>query len=156
MKMDNVAYKLVDESVILGNVTIEFSPARVRANDDVRQLDVRAESRDRKADARLLSISPVWRDVAGRIDLRHASPLEMIDLSRTLYESGVISFEDHINLSFQPEVNADGDGAATEKKDFIALWQGKQDEALRQGAGRAELEDLHRIQAILGYIDSIR
>ncbi len=154
MNVDNVAYKLVDDGVTPRNVTVELSGTQKYA----RQADVQTELQDRSAAGDVVSISPVWREVASRIDPRNASPLEMIKLSQTLYDAGVITFEDHINLSFQPEVNADeGDNeAARTTKDFVALWQDKQNTALRQGADRAELEDLQRIQAVLGYIDSIR
>ena len=156
MKLDNVAYKLADDSLTGGNVSVSLSGPREMARQDVLARPTETDAQAKRQANDVVDISPVWQEVASRIDPRAASPLEMIELSRSLYESGVISFEDHVNLSFQPEVNADDAGAATEKKDFITLWQGKQDEALRQGAGRAELEDLHRIQAILGYIDSIR
>ncbi|WP_417319327.1 hypothetical protein [Emcibacter sp.] len=158
MKLDNVAYKLADESLTSGNVTVELSGAQEVIDRSSRPREAAPESRDSRMPQDVVSVSPVWQDVASRIDPRNASPLEIIELSRTLYGAGVITFEDHVTLSFQPEVNADegGSTASSEKKDFIALWEGKQDEALRQGASRAELEDLHRIQAVLGYIDSIR
>jgi len=96
-----------------------------------------------------IDISPIWNEVAGQIDLRNATGNEVSDLSAALFQAGAITFEDHINLSFQK-------GAADEKKDFIAHWREQQEDALHHGAVHEELNDIIRIQSILGYVDSLQ
>ncbi|WP_138379172.1 hypothetical protein [Luteithermobacter gelatinilyticus] len=154
MKVENLAYHSVDPNQIPDQGAVETSPQDVRpkARPAPEPRDVKPPLSEDQ-----LSVSPVWQQVADRITVRHATPVEMIDLSRTLYNTGTISFEDHVNLSFQPEINADADNdpAAHEKKDFIALWEKKLETAVRQGADREELETIQRIQGILGYLDSL-
>ncbi len=107
-----------------------------------------------------VSISDIWHNVARDVDVRNATPMEIIALSSQLYDAGVISYDDHINLSFQPEVNLDTPETSKpfshERKDYIALWQSKQENVIRFGGDRNEIEDTHRIQAILTYVDSLR
>jgi len=106
-----------------------------------------------------LSISSIWQEVAANIDVRAATPLEIQDASQILYEGKAITFEDHVNLSFQPELNADnpvpGLTGPNDEKDFIEIWQQKQTTATRFGANREELESIQRVQSILNYIDSL-
>ncbi len=97
-----------------------------------------------------IDISPVWNRVAQKIDLHNATMSEVADLSATLFNEGAITFEDHINLSFQK------DPFSTEKKDIIAYWNEQQERVIEQGAMHDELNDIIRIQSILGYVDSLR
>ncbi len=107
-----------------------------------------------------ISISDVWQKVARDIDVTDANPREIIALSNQLYKAGVISYDDHINLSFQPEVNLDTPTESKpfshERKNYIALWQSKQENVIRFGGDRHQIEDTHRIQAILTYVDSLK
>ncbi|PCI48093.1 MAG: hypothetical protein COB49_06375 [Alphaproteobacteria bacterium] len=107
-----------------------------------------------------ISVSDIWQRLARNIDVRSASPREIIALSSQLYNAGVISYDDHINLSFQPEVNLDTPSQSKpfsfERKDYIALWKNKQENVIRFGGDRNEIEETHRIQAILTYVDSLR
>lgn len=107
-----------------------------------------------------VSISDVWAKVARDIDVTDATPREIIALSNQLYKAGVISYDDHINLSFQPEVNLDTPMASKpfshERKDYIALWQSKQENVIRFGGDRNQIEDTHRIQAILIFVNSLK
>lgn len=107
-----------------------------------------------------VSISDAWLRVSRDIDVKNATPREIISLSSQLYKAGVISYDDHINLSFQPEVNLDSPKESMpfshEQKDYIALWQSKQENVIRFGGDRTQIEDTHRIQAILNYVDSLK
>lgn len=107
-----------------------------------------------------ISVSDIWGKVAQNIDVREASPREIIDLSSQLYKANAISYDDHINLSFQPEVNLDSDLESKpfshEKKDYIVIWQAKEQNVIRFGGDRNQIEDTHRIQAILTYVDSLK
>lgn len=96
-----------------------------------------------------VDISPVWQEAAGKINLKSASADDVANLSSSLFKAGAISFEDHVSLSFQ--TNPDDDNA----KDYIQYWNNQQDKALIQGATREELNDIFRIQSILGYVDSL-
>lgn len=106
-----------------------------------------------------LSLSPVWKKLAGSIKVSQATPHEILRLSQTLFDAKIINTEDHILLSFQPELNPD-DLSETKpfshkRKDYIALWENKQEAAMRFGAGREELEGIYRIQSILKYVESL-
>jgi len=107
-----------------------------------------------------VSLSEVWARVARDIDVTDANPREIIALSSQLYKAGVISYDDHINLSFQPEVNLDTPETSKpfshERKNYIALWQSKQENVIRFGGDRNQIEDTHRIQTILRFVDSLK
>jgi len=107
-----------------------------------------------------VSISNIWQKVAQNIDVKNASPRDIISLSSQLYNAGAISYDDHINLSFQPEINLDnpaqGNNFSHEKKNYIDLWRVRQENVIRFGADRTQIEDTHRIQAILTYVNSLR
>ncbi len=96
-----------------------------------------------------VDISPIWKEVAGKINLKSASGNEVSGLSAALFNAGAITFEDHVNLSFQDTSDAD------EKLDYIAHWQKRQEDAIHRGAMHEELNDIIRIQSILGYVDSL-
>ena len=96
-----------------------------------------------------VDISPVWSEVAGSVDLKNATGTEVATLSDALFKAGAITFEDHINLSFQK------DPATDERTDFIAHWQSEQENAIHRGAHHEDLNDIIRIQSILGYVDSL-
>lgn len=97
-----------------------------------------------------INISPIWKEAAGQIDLKNATPNEVAALSASLYKSSAITFEDHVNLSFQK--NSDGD----EKINFISHWNERQESAISEGADHETLNDIIRIQSILGYVDSLK
>ena len=110
-----------------------------------------ANSHSLKAsNATQLDISPIWQQAAQKIDLRNASTDDVAALSASLFKANAISFEDHVNLSFQ--VNSDDQ----KPKDFIEYWQTRQDQALVQGASREDINDIVRIQSILNYVDSLK
>ncbi len=94
-------------------------------------------------------ISPIWQEVADKLDLQNASANEVAELSSSLFNAGAISFEDHIELSFSKGTEPD------KKINYIAYWQERQEIAIRHGAVRAELNDIIRIQSIIGYVDNL-
>lgn len=100
-------------------------------------------------DGVFVDISPVWKQAAKKIDLRNATTSEVADLSATLFNEGAITFEDHINLSFQK------DPLSAEKKDIIAFWNDQQEKVIQRGALHHELNDIIRIQSILAYVESL-
>lgn len=97
-----------------------------------------------------VEISSIWQEAADGIDLKNASSNEVAKLSSSLFNAGAITLEDHINLSFQDNQEVD------EKTDFIARWQERQEDAIHQGAVHEDLNDIVRIQSILGYVDSLK
>lgn len=107
-----------------------------------------------------ISVSQVWNRAAGKINVRAATPRQILDLSRALYDEGAISYDDHLNLSFQPEINSDlpreSQPFSHEAKDYLTLWKNREQNSVRFGGGRAEIEEIQRIQAILTYVDSLR
>ena len=126
-------------------VVINDHPKPPKANNDV------TASGDMANDSSVqVDISPIWKQVAGSIDLKNATASEVADLSSALFKAGAITFEDHINLSFQKDESSD------EKTDYIAHWQAEQQKATHRGAVHEELNDIVRIQSILGYVDSLK
>ncbi len=107
-----------------------------------------------------VSVSGIWYRVARDINVRKATPREIISLSSQLYNAGVISYDDHINLSFQPEINPDSASADSsfshDRKDYIALWQQRAEKVVRSGGDRSQIEDSQRIQSILKYVNSLK
>lgn len=97
-----------------------------------------------------VDISPVWQEVAGTIDVKNATADEVADLSSTLFKAGAISFEDHVSLSFSKNEQSD------EKVNFVEYWNDRQEDAVIQGAAHEDLNDIIRIQSILGYVDSLK
>ena len=81
-------------------------------------------------------------------------------MSHRLYEAGAISYDDHINLSFQPEVSPDTPSETLpfthEKKDYVEIWQSRQNNVIRFGGNREQIEDNLRIQSILNYLDRLK
>lgn len=68
-------------------------------------------------------------DIARKHDVRSISPRDMATMSQELYQSGAISPQEHVLLSFQPELNPEssktlaGAYAPDAPKDFIAQWE---------------------------------
>lgn len=108
----------------------------------------------------VVSVADIWQKVAGTIDVRQATPHDIMDVSQQLYKANAISYDDYINLSFQPELSlespSDSKPFSHEKKDYIALWQHKQDNVIRHGGNRSQIEEAQRIQSILKYVDSLK
>mgnify|MGYP006945858395 FL=1 len=109
----------------------------------------RSEHEGVNASSVQVDVSPIWAKVADRIDLKNATGEEVATLSDALFNAGAITFEDHINLSFQKNQNDEG------PTDYIAYWQTEQENAIHHGAHHEDLNDIIRIQSILGYVDSL-
>jgi hypothetical protein len=97
----------------------------------------------------VVDISPAWQKVASNIDLKNANADEVASMSSALFQAKAISFEDHVSLSFQKNPLDDS------KSNFIDYWSERQETAVLQGAAHEELNDIIRIQSILGYVDSL-
>lgn len=124
------------------------SPERARVYKTVIKT-LSNEPEQKAEEAVKVDVSPIWQDVAGTIDLKNATADEVAILSSKLFKAGAISFEDHVSLSFAK--NPDDD----QKMNFINHWQDRQEEALRQGASHDDLNDIIRVQSILGFVDSL-
>ena len=132
---------LISEQAVISGKPLK----RLKADNDINPVNRPANDSSVKID-----ISPIWRKVASNIDLKNATSSEVAKLSADLFNAGAISFEDHINLSFQKDPGND------EKFDVIAYWQHQQEDAIHHGAVHEELNDIIRIQSLLGYVDSLR
>ena len=75
--------------------------------------------------------------VVPSVDVRNMSPRDMAELSLDLYANGILNWEEHEMLSFQPELNPafnDTVGALTGEtaepdrpRDYLALWEKRLD-----------------------------
>jgi hypothetical protein len=73
------------------------------------------------------------RQNGGRINVRALSSRQMVDISMDLYVGGVISWDEHAVLAFQPELHPDyertigaltGEAAAPDRpRNFINQWE---------------------------------
>lgn len=132
-----------DHSLALETV----SKAKIKPHIDER--NVRPSNDAAPSGSVKVDISPIWEEVASEINLRRATADEVAELSSKLFKADVITFEDHVNLSFQENPDEG-------EIDFIHYWQNRQQDATYHGASRDELSDIIRIQSILGYVDSLR
>jgi hypothetical protein len=96
-----------------------------------------------------VDVSPIWKEVASAIDLKDATSDEVANMSSKLFKAGAISFEDHISLSFAKKPDSE------EKINFLSHWQDRQEEAVLQGAAHDDLNDIIRIQSVLGFVNSL-
>ena len=84
-----------------------------------------------------LSSSDQVQGLAQEYDVRNMSPKQMSQMSQQLFDSGLISFEDHALLSFQPEMNYETQqilpGNPEQPKDFIQQWEEQRQFHLKEG-----------------------
>ncbi|MGB0682422.1 MAG: hypothetical protein ACPGOV_06925 [Magnetovibrionaceae bacterium] len=101
----------------------------------------------------------------GRYDVRALSPRQAIEMSTDLYVSGVLSYDEHALLAYQPELQPDYNetiGALTGQKaepdrprDFIAHWEDRLSFEIAHNGDNTELVDrTERILGVLRQIDS--
>ena len=82
------------------------------------------------------------------VNVRDLSPRQMAEMSMDLYMVGVITWEEHAMLAFQPELHPDYDqtvGALTGEKadpdrprDYVAIWEERLAFERKHNAGNAE------------------
>jgi hypothetical protein len=91
--------------------------------------------------------------IASRYDINNISPRDMAKMSRELFDAGAISFQNHVLLSFQPELNIGqsiGKSAkADERRDFVADWKMLLTKQQKAGAHSESLEQTQRALHIL-------
>jgi len=147
-----------------------IDPSRKDGSDQTEQesIPIKRSKEEKKVSLKLPGKPPwnktydltIWRKLAREIDVRAATPREIIALSHQLFKAGAIGYEDHISLSFQPEMNLDSPTKlkpfSHERRDYIAFWQSKQENVLRFGGDRKQIEETHRIQALLVYLDNLK
>lgn len=100
--------------------------------------------------------SPVG-EVIPKVDVRNMSPRQAADLSMDLYVAGILPWEEHAMLSFQPELHPDFErtiGALTGQKaepdrprDFVALWDDRL--AFERKYNAADTKRIERTQRIV-------
>lgn len=144
----------------LGAFHTQEKPAQTAQSQKAGQSGDNAASIQDNISTDSISVAAIWRKVAGQVNVRSATPTEIITLSSALFKAGAISYDDYVDLSFQPEINLDSGGETAsfshDRKDYIALWQDKEQKVIRSGGNRGQIEDTHRIQAILKYVDSLK
>lgn len=143
-----------------GKLTGQKAPGAVDAEKTSRKDKSGGQASEKPLSLDHISVSEIWKKAAKDVDVRSATPREIISLSRKLYDAKAISYDDHINLSFQPEINADSPKESKpfshKPKDYIALWQSRQENVLRFGGDREQIEETQRIESILVYLDSLK
>lgn len=89
------------------------------------------------------------------VDVRSMTPRQMADLSLHMYQNGMITFEDHALLSFQPSMGMHSvQESAQEKKDYMAHWQTLKHDHEQQGQHQFAQKD-QRILNLLGNIEAL-
>ena len=79
------------------------------------------------------ALEATWSRADNAFDPRFASPREIAERSLDLYADGLLEWEDHVTLAFQPELHPDYDrtvgallGTTAEPdrpRDFVAVWE---------------------------------
>ncbi|NLY75809.1 MAG: hypothetical protein GX075_10965 [Firmicutes bacterium] len=101
----------------------------------------------------------IWRTLAAKYDIRHATADELREISTALYHAGQISLFNHAILTFDPakspmlnlDINltpADRDG----RRDWIAEYEARLKRDLKQNNLQAALQH-HKIIEILKRLD---
>lgn len=104
--------------------------------------------------------SAAVNEITGDVNVRAATPRDMVNLSLDLYAGGMISFDDYAVLAFQPELHPDYDktvGALTgepaqpdRRRDFVRVWDEQLQFELRHGPGNSQVvRQTTRIRDIL-------
>lgn len=100
-------------------------------------LDNASTVAERKSVTVSLKGSEQIQNLAIEYDVRNLTPRDMSELSQQLFDQGLIEFDEHALLSFQPEMNFDTQqvtqGNPDQPKDFIAQWQEQKRLHLDQG-----------------------
>ena len=95
-------------------------------------------------------------------DITNSTPAQMAALSQELYENGVISFQQHTFLSFQPELSPSysevfGKEPDLESgKNYIEVWENKLDLQQKYGAPSDQISQTEEILNILRSLDAIQ
>lgn len=93
-----------------------------------------------------------FRSIPAGYNLRQMTPRDMVRMSHELYEAGVISFKDHLQLSFQPDVAPVAPPGVTLRpdvpRDFIAQWEARLDEVARRNGIAPPAEDRHLLDLL--------
>lgn len=74
------------------------------------------------------SFQTLAQGIMQKYDLNNITPRDMATMSSELYSSGVISFEEHAMISFQPELNTSQPakfGSPDTPRDFIQDWESR-------------------------------
>lgn len=103
-------------------------------------------------------------EILNGLDVRAISPRQMANLSQDLYAAGVISWDEHSMLAYQPELQPQYDrtiGALTGEpadpdrpRDFVSLWEDRLAFAERHNpADHRQIQTSRHVLAVLKQID---
>ncbi len=105
-------------------------------------------------------------DIAKKYDVKNISPRDMATMSSHLYDGGMISFENHALLSFQPELNQDFNrtigqftnttGQPDAKRDFLGEWSDRLEQEIRDGYPAHMIKNTKQVVSILENMDALR
>jgi hypothetical protein len=102
------------------------------------------------------------KQIMSHYNIREASPREMASLSAELHSSGILSFDSHALLSFQPELNAEqfnkimGETAEPDRtRDFILDWEEKLAIQKKSGAPSEFIQRTEQILSTLNHLQSL-
>lgn len=102
------------------------------------------------------------KGIMSRYDINNISPREMSNMSLELHLEGVISFEEHALMSFQPELNQEqynkitGNHANPDiSRDFIDEWENKLETQKKSGAPQEFIKKAEDILALLKNLNDL-
>ncbi len=105
-------------------------------------------------------------DIAKKYDVENISPRDMATMSQILYDSGMISFQNHALLSFQPELNPDFDSTIGKMTDtigqpdapinFLKEWKDRLEQEIKDGYPEHMIKNTKEVVSILDNFDALR
>jgi len=105
---------------------------------------------------------PSAKDIMSRYDVNNISPREMSNMSLELHLEGIISFEEHALMSFQPELNEEQYNRITgnhahpdDSRNFIDEWESKLKTQKKSGAPYEFIQKTENILALLNNLSSL-
>ena len=101
-------------------------------------------------------------EIMSHYDVNNVSPREMSRMSSELYSEGIISFEEHGLMSFQPELNQEqykkvtGNQANPDSpRDFISEWENRLTTQKKSGAPQEFIKKTENILALLNNLHDL-
>ncbi|MBI9044081.1 MAG: hypothetical protein JEZ06_06325 [Anaerolineaceae bacterium] len=100
-------------------------------------------------------------EIMTRYDVNDATPQEMADLSKELYDNGIINMKEHMLLSFQPELSPQYTRIygkkpdLTQDKNFIDLWENKLESQKKLNQPQEHIQITQKILEILKALDKV-
>ena len=105
---------------------------------------------------------PSAKDIMSRYDVNNISPREMSNMSLELHLEGVVSFEEHALMSFQPELNQEQYNKVTGNhanpdisRDFMVEWENRLKTQKQSGAPQEFIKKTENIVALLKNLNDL-